>query len=155
MGRTSLVVRWLRICLPMQETQVQSLVREDSTCHRAIKPMYHNYWNLRAFEPVLHNKRSNHNDEPIYHNQRVVPARHNQRKPTRSNEDPAQPKINVFKKEVMGNDRCPLTCPSVVVTLYTGHKWAVERWAGWWGVYLVGGSHPEEQPWIGKVIRIE
>ena len=27
----------------MQETQVQSLVREDSTCHQDAKPMYHNY----------------------------------------------------------------------------------------------------------------
>ena len=32
----------------MQETQVQSLVREDSTCHRDAKPMYHNY---RAHQP--------------------------------------------------------------------------------------------------------
>ena len=68
MGRTFLVVQWLRICLPMQGTQVQSLVREDSTCHRAIKPMYHNYLSLRAFEPVLHNKRSNHKDGPTPHN---------------------------------------------------------------------------------------
>ena len=29
-SRTSLVVQWLRILLPMQGTQVQSLVREDS-----------------------------------------------------------------------------------------------------------------------------
>ena len=27
---TSLVVQWLRICLPMQETRVRSLAREDS-----------------------------------------------------------------------------------------------------------------------------
>ena len=39
--RTSLVVQWLRIHLPMQGTRVQSLVQEDSTCQRAIKPMYH------------------------------------------------------------------------------------------------------------------
>ena len=29
---TSLVIEWLRICLPMQGTLVQSLVQEDSTC---------------------------------------------------------------------------------------------------------------------------
>ena len=29
----SLVAQWLRICLPMQGTQVRSLVREDLTCH--------------------------------------------------------------------------------------------------------------------------
>ena len=30
---TSLLVQWLRICLPMQGTQVQPLVQEDSTYH--------------------------------------------------------------------------------------------------------------------------
>ena len=35
--RTSLVVQWVRIRLPMQETQVQSLVWEDSTCLRATR----------------------------------------------------------------------------------------------------------------------
>ena len=37
------VAQWLRIHLPMQETQVRSLVREDSTCRRATKPMCHSY----------------------------------------------------------------------------------------------------------------
>ena len=41
---TSLVVQCLRIHLPMWETWVQSLVQENSTCHRATKPMCHNYW---------------------------------------------------------------------------------------------------------------
>ena len=40
---TSLVVQWLRICLPMQGTWVRSLVQEDPTCRRAAKPMCHNY----------------------------------------------------------------------------------------------------------------
>ena len=35
---TSLVVQWLRIHLPMQRMQVQSLVREDSTCRGAAEP---------------------------------------------------------------------------------------------------------------------
>ena len=39
----SLVVQWLRICLPMQGTRVQALVREDPICRRATKPMHHNY----------------------------------------------------------------------------------------------------------------
>ena len=43
---TSLVVQWLRICLPMQKTQVQSLLREDSTCCGATKPVCHDYWRL-------------------------------------------------------------------------------------------------------------
>ncbi|KAJ8794518.1 hypothetical protein J1605_018971 [Eschrichtius robustus] len=40
---TSLVAQWLRICLPMQGTRVQALVREDPTCCGATKPMSHNY----------------------------------------------------------------------------------------------------------------
>ena len=39
----SLVVQWLRICLPMQGTRVRALVREDPTCRRATKPVRHNY----------------------------------------------------------------------------------------------------------------
>ena len=39
----SLVAQWLRIHLPMQGTQVRSLVREDPTCRGATKPMRHNY----------------------------------------------------------------------------------------------------------------
>ena len=34
----SLVVQWLRICQPVQGTQVHSLVWEDSTCPRAAEP---------------------------------------------------------------------------------------------------------------------
>ena len=40
---TSLVVQWLRICLPMQGTRLRSLVWEDPTCHGATKPVCHNY----------------------------------------------------------------------------------------------------------------
>ena len=40
---TSLVAQWLRIHLPMQGTRVRSLVRDDPTCHRATKPVRHNY----------------------------------------------------------------------------------------------------------------
>jgi len=41
---------------------------------------------------VLCNKRSHHEEKPADGNWRVAPALCNQRKPTRSNEDPAQPK---------------------------------------------------------------
>ena len=41
--RASLVAQWLRICLPMQGTQVRALVWEDPTCHRATGPVSHNY----------------------------------------------------------------------------------------------------------------
>ena len=38
----------------MQETQVQSLVQEDSTCCGATKPVHHSYW-FCALEPRNHN----------------------------------------------------------------------------------------------------
>ena len=41
--RASLVVQWLRICLPMQGTRVRALVWEDPTCHGAAGPVSHNY----------------------------------------------------------------------------------------------------------------
>ena len=39
----SLVAQWLRICLPVQGTQVQALVWEDPTGRGATKPVRHNY----------------------------------------------------------------------------------------------------------------
>ena len=59
----SLVVQWLRICLPMQGTRFQFLVWEDPTCLGATKPEFCNYWSPSAREPVLGNKRSHHNKE--------------------------------------------------------------------------------------------
>ena len=41
---TSVVVQWLRICLPMQGARVRALVREDPTCRRAAKSVSQNYW---------------------------------------------------------------------------------------------------------------
>ena len=40
---TSLVFQLLRIHLPMQRTQIQCMVQEDSTCCRATNPVCHNY----------------------------------------------------------------------------------------------------------------
>ena len=51
---TSLVVQWLRICLPMQGTQVQALVCEDSTFHGTNNLVCHNY-GACALEPMSHN----------------------------------------------------------------------------------------------------
>ena len=48
---TSPVAQWLRICLPMQETQVQ--FREDRTYLRATKPMCRKY-GAHALEPTSH-----------------------------------------------------------------------------------------------------
>ena len=49
----SLVVQWLRICLPVQGTQIQSLVCKDSTRCGQTKPLHHNYWaRVPATEPM-------------------------------------------------------------------------------------------------------
>ena len=83
---TSLVAQWLRICLPMQGTQVRALVREDSTCRRATKPVCHDQWTCALepashnysthvpqllkparLEPMLCNKRSHCNEKPVHH----------------------------------------------------------------------------------------
>ena len=50
-GGTSLVVQWLRICLPIQGTWVRSLLWKISHLLRSIKSMCHNYW-ARAPEPA-------------------------------------------------------------------------------------------------------
>ena len=48
------MVPWLRNCQLMQGMQVQSLIREDSTCCRAAKLVWHKNWAL-ALEPESHN----------------------------------------------------------------------------------------------------
>ena len=51
-------------CLPMQGTQVRSLVQEDPICCGTTK--HHNYWSPCTLEPVLCNKRSHHNEKPMH-----------------------------------------------------------------------------------------
>ena len=58
----SMVVHWLRICLAMQGTPIESLVWEDPTCHRATKAMHHNY-GASSLGPMLHNERSHRNEK--------------------------------------------------------------------------------------------
>ena len=86
-------VQWIRIQLPMQGTQVQSLVQEDPTCCRATKAACvpqllspcsraHNPKQLslrvatkpKCLEFVFHNKRSYLNEKSWRHNWRVAPA---------------------------------------------------------------------------------
>ena len=66
---TSLVVQWLRICLPKQGTWVRSLVQEDSTCHRATKPLCHDYRSLCALGLTLFTERSHHHEKLAHQNQ--------------------------------------------------------------------------------------
>ena len=70
-----------KFCLSVQETWVQSLIREDPRCYGATKPMHHNYWacalelrshnywGLHTLEFKLCNKRSHHNEKPAHRNQ--------------------------------------------------------------------------------------
>ena len=84
---TFLVGQWLGICLPMQETRVRSLVREDPTCCGASEPMdpnygspgtlgtvSHSFWVLMlqllkpmCLKPVLHNKSCCDYEKPTHH----------------------------------------------------------------------------------------
>ena len=87
-GGTSLVAQWLRIPLPTQGTQVQSLVLEDPTCRGATKPVCHKYWACAlepmshnywacvpqllkpmCLEPTFRNKRSHRNEKPAHRNE--------------------------------------------------------------------------------------
>lgn len=47
----SLLVRWLRICLPIQGAWVQSPVWEDATRLGATKPLVLQLWSLRSQSP--------------------------------------------------------------------------------------------------------
>ena len=51
------MVQWLRICLPVQGTQVQSQVREDPTCHEATKSVCQSYWGQRPRACALRQKK--------------------------------------------------------------------------------------------------
>ena len=63
--RASLVVQWLRICLPMQGTRVRALVREDPTCRGATRPVSHNYWAC-ASGACAPNKRCRDSERPVH-----------------------------------------------------------------------------------------
>ena len=96
----SLVAQWWRIHLPMQETQVRSLVWEDPTGSGSIKPVCHNHWACalksrsrnywahapqllkpKQLQPVLHNKRSNRNEKPTNCNEERAPLAASREKP--------------------------------------------------------------------------
>ena len=69
--RTSLVVQWLRICLPTQGTWVRSLLQEDSTSCRPTKPERRKN-QAHALEPVLS----------------IIAEKPRDEKPVHSNKDP-------------------------------------------------------------------
>ena len=47
-ARACLVAQWLRISLPIQGTQAQSLVQKDTTCRKATKPLGPQLLSLRS-----------------------------------------------------------------------------------------------------------
>ena len=74
---TSLVVQWLRICLPLQGTWVRPLVQEDpsgkiSLCTTTTEPTYWNYQSLHPLAAVVCNKRSHLNEKPMNSNWRLA-----------------------------------------------------------------------------------
>ena len=97
----------MRICLPIQGTQIQSLVWEDPICLSAAKSVYHNaracalelerynYYSPCALEPVLHNKR-NHRNESLCTAEKSSPAGHNERTLTQKQQRPSA--ANIFLK---------------------------------------------------------
>ena len=71
----SLVVVWIRICLPMQGTWAQSPVHEASTCFGANKLMSHNYrarmpqvMKPAYLKPVHWDKRSHRTEKSAHRN---------------------------------------------------------------------------------------
>ena len=97
--RASLVVQWIRTCLPMQQTRVQSLAREDATCRRAAKPCAataeSELWSLHtaATEPAP-TARARQREKPRQWGAATTgersPALHSQQRSTQSNEDSVQ-----------------------------------------------------------------
>ena len=79
----------------MEETYVQSLIRDDPTCDGTTKPSSHNYWtsalgpwscnywSLSTLDPVLHHKRSLCKWDTHTLQWRVASARFNWRKPVK------------------------------------------------------------------------
>ena len=80
--------QWIRICLPMQGTWVQSLVKEDPICCRAAEPVDQNHGphtlgpsgrvcsacvprllKPQCLELMLHNKRSHYSGKPAHHSE--------------------------------------------------------------------------------------
>ena len=63
---TSLVVQWLRICLPLQGAWVRSWPREVPHSLEQLSPGHGNNWSLHTLVPLLCKKRSCH-EKPTHH----------------------------------------------------------------------------------------
>ena len=92
--RTTLVVQWLRIRLPVQGAPAGSLAQEDPMCHGATKSLCHHYWCPCPRASAPPQKKPPQREARALRG-RAVPALCNVRKPSQSNEDPVQPKIKI------------------------------------------------------------
>ena len=104
----SLAAQWWKARLPVQRTQVWSLVWEHPTCNGATQPVHHSYCAcaveprscnygailpkpLKPVHPELLSKRSHYNEKPT--TGKELPHSPQLEKSVCSYEDPAQPKI--------------------------------------------------------------
>ena len=99
-NRTVLVVQWLGICLPMQGTWVRSLAWEDSTCPRASTETTTTEAQA-LWSPWSATREATAMRSPHTTTREKAPLMATRRKPSRSNEDPLQPKINKYLKIIL------------------------------------------------------
>ena len=88
---TSLVVQWLRIHLPIPGIQLRSLAWEESTCHRATKPVFQSSWNCMPWSLSSSRREATTVRRP--HTETRVAPTATTRESLSSSEDSAQPKI--------------------------------------------------------------
>ena len=81
-------VQWMRILLPIQGTQLRSLVWEDSTRLRAARLVHQNYWarllqllKPESLEPALCSWRSHCNEKSLHCNQEYPPLPRTRKSP--------------------------------------------------------------------------
>ena len=84
MDRTSLVVQWIRTCLPMQGTQVLSLDQEELTCQGKTKP-------VPQLLSLCSAAREANTVRSLCTTRKMLPL-NEPRKPMCRNQNPAQPK---------------------------------------------------------------
>ena len=98
------MVQWIRIHLPVQGTWVRPLVQDYPTCHRATEPVHHRY-QAQVLQPPSPRTQSVCSPTREATAVRSPSARMNSSlnslqldKAQQSNEDPAQPEVNLKKK---------------------------------------------------------
>ena len=95
-AKSPLMVQWIKIHLPMQQTLVWFLVQEDSLDLEATKPVFHNYGACmlqllkpECLESVLHHQKKSHdNEKPTHHNEEQPPLTSTRESLCKSIKDP-------------------------------------------------------------------